>query len=293
MTTKTTKRIAKAYVDGSFNKKNGWYGSGVVFISDEGVIERISNGGNNTLGSSLWQVSGEILAARIAIQKAIDEHYDVVEIFYDYAGIECWASGAWRTKNPVTKSYKDFVWNASKIIEIGFFKVPAHSGVEFNEQADILAKQGCGILDGDVSSISGNGDSEETIEAGTHFSVDEKYTDLEAVKERDDINASCKRSILAFYKIKNPKFADYLNIKSFGRDFFSSKKIEYFRDSISKEALKYFETHATSDKDLLTMVRWYARGLSLYDARRKCEVDNEVTENAVKSKHSSRSYFST
>ena len=35
--------------------------------------------------------------------------YDVLELFYDYEGIEKWVTGEWRAKNPLTQTYRDFM----------------------------------------------------------------------------------------------------------------------------------------------------------------------------------------
>lgn len=59
---------------------------------------------------------------------------------YDYLGIEKWSTGEWKAKKDLTKDYAAFMQKYMKIINIEFEKVKAHTGVEFNEEADRLAK---------------------------------------------------------------------------------------------------------------------------------------------------------
>ena len=41
-------------------------------------------------------VSGEILGAMAAVERAIELKLPEVTIYYDYMGIEMWAEGAWK-----------------------------------------------------------------------------------------------------------------------------------------------------------------------------------------------------
>ena len=56
-----------------------------------------------------------------------------------------WATGQWKTNNPLTKAYAGEMQNLSNKISIFFHKVAAHTGVEYNELADKLAKEALGI----------------------------------------------------------------------------------------------------------------------------------------------------
>ena len=50
-------------------------------------------------------VSGEILGCLKAIQYAIDHHYEAICIYYDYEGIEKWATGLWKANKEQTQNY--------------------------------------------------------------------------------------------------------------------------------------------------------------------------------------------
>ena len=92
----------------------------------------------------MWNVAGEVTAAMIAIQKAIDDGYKKLTIYHDYTGIAGWANG-WRASEEGAKRYKEFVNKKKEEIELVFEKVSAHTGVLYNEEADKLAKTACGI----------------------------------------------------------------------------------------------------------------------------------------------------
>ena len=73
------------------------------------------------------------------------ELYQAFDICYDYAGIEMWATDQWKTNNPLTRQYADYMKRMNQKIVISFHKVAAHTGVEYNEMADRIAKEAIGI----------------------------------------------------------------------------------------------------------------------------------------------------
>ena len=91
-------------------------------------------------------VAGEILGSMAAIAKAIELKLPKLTIYYDYMGIEMWATGGWKRNKKGTIAYYDYVQSVQGQIELSFVKVKGHSGVEGNEEADRLAKQAVGIL---------------------------------------------------------------------------------------------------------------------------------------------------
>ena len=68
-----------------------------------------------------------------------------IVIYHDYQGISSWANDEWKANNDLTKSYKDFIKNARKNLEIGFVKVKGHSNDKYNDWADRLAKKGAQV----------------------------------------------------------------------------------------------------------------------------------------------------
>ena len=133
-----------AYVDGSFNAKNNEYGWGVVMLTN-GKEYCVSGSGNDEEDAKLRNVAGEILGAKRAIERAIEMGCPEIHIYYDYYGIEMWATGMWKRKTKQTIAYHSFVTEAKKRINIIFHKVKGHTGVALNDRADELAKDACGI----------------------------------------------------------------------------------------------------------------------------------------------------
>lgn len=132
-----------AYVDGSYNKKTKTYGYGIVLFSAAGKEE--FSGSAKGEESSSRNVAGEILAAKMAMQIARSRQANSLTLFYDYAGIRHWALGEWKANLPLTKDYQDFAQEIGKDLTLSFQKVQAHTGDRWNEEADRLAKKGCGL----------------------------------------------------------------------------------------------------------------------------------------------------
>lgn len=129
-----------AYVDGSFDKATKRYSYGVALIKDNDVLATLSNSDNDPNYVDSFQIAGECFGALNAIKWAINHDFNHIIIFYDYLGIEMWAKGNWRANKPVSKDYVTHFKKLAQDIKVDFVKVKAHSGVEYNELADQLAK---------------------------------------------------------------------------------------------------------------------------------------------------------
>ena len=122
------------YVDGSFNGSNASWGFIVVendkpIHSDKGVLFGQIN--------EMYQVGGEITAAMKAIEWAKTNSCKI-NIFYDYLGIENWATKQWKAKKKFTQEYQKFMQDNKSYIN-SFKKVKSHSGNTYNEAVDQLA----------------------------------------------------------------------------------------------------------------------------------------------------------
>lgn len=133
---------AKAYVDGSFNPDIGRYAFGCVLFHPDGEIEELCGSGDSPDALAQRNVSGEMIAAMLSVKWAKINGYDSIDIYYDYSGIECWVTGAWKAKNDLTRKYRDAMQNWGRTVKISFSKVAAHTNDTYNERADKLAKQG-------------------------------------------------------------------------------------------------------------------------------------------------------
>lgn len=132
-----------AYVDGSYNIKTRAYGYGVVTFTAEG--KKTYKGSDVSPASAQRNVAGEIKGALFATKKALENDKTVLYLHYDYAGIEKWAKGEWKTNLPITQNYKAFMQKAFDHLEVHFIKIKAHSGDLYNDEADILAKEAVGL----------------------------------------------------------------------------------------------------------------------------------------------------
>jgi len=137
-------RIAKSsdrydiYVDGSFI--NGATGYGVVVLKNGKVVAELSGSVPELVVDGSRQVAGELVAVKEALKWCQQRSISEVWIYYDYYGIEKWATRQWKANLPLTIEYARCVGECP--IQIHWHKVSSHSGNRWNDRADVLAKQG-------------------------------------------------------------------------------------------------------------------------------------------------------
>lgn len=131
-----------AFVDGSYSAEKNLVGSGVVILDQYGVLLKKSilhaDASDNAL--AMRNVYGEIKAAERAATYATTLMQSIT-IFHDYEGVSKWVEGDWKANKKETRAYRDTMKEYQKLAPINFVKVPAHTGVYFNEVADKLAKE--------------------------------------------------------------------------------------------------------------------------------------------------------
>ena len=133
-----------AYIDGSYDKYNQSVGSGgIMFLN--GNKETFSFGTKDEKYTEFWNVSGELLAAMHVMEYALTHGISKCSLYYDYMGIEMWATKRWKRNNALTQQYAAFYDSIKNRVRIHFHKVAAHTGDTYNEMADVLAKKGAGI----------------------------------------------------------------------------------------------------------------------------------------------------
>ena len=137
---KVIKKGLRVYVDGSFmpiSEHAGW-----SWVAVENGVEIAYDFGTTPHPAASRNIDGELYAAWKAMEY-LARIQRKGTICYDYQGVESWATGEWNTGSSVSQIY------VNRISEIkiwaDFEKVTGHSGDEWNDRADDLAK---GVLIG-------------------------------------------------------------------------------------------------------------------------------------------------
>lgn len=129
------------YVDGSYAPfLPGRYAFGAVFLCG-GKTETFSECFEDRENAVMRNVAGEIAGARFAMETCLARGISHMVLYYDYAGIENWCTGAWQANKKGTKALRDYYAQVKGRLHVEFRKVKSHTGVTYNEMADRLAKE--------------------------------------------------------------------------------------------------------------------------------------------------------
>ncbi len=175
--------------------------------------------------------------------------------------------------------YNNLIW--SKHLDVDPVWVKGHNGNNNNERCDRLAKRACRK----ERLLHDEWYEEKKTSHALEYEMDipEKYRENNArllnreyLINENHVNPKCADAILAFWSYDSPKEEEYGALKVFGSDYWSEYYYDWFAANIEEEVLKIVE-EAFDDIDLRERcLRWYMRGLSLYDAINKAAYDFEM-----------------
>ncbi len=129
------------------------------------------------------------------------------------------------------------------------------------------------------------------------FLVDPKYRDTYLVggenwpgvlklqgEEKPAVHPKCASSIKKIENTREQKlrFQDFAQLKTYGLDSFSRKKIPELEALVGADAIAEIKMDSRMEDDKLysTALKWCARGLSPQHAVRKVMTDKEISENS-------------
>lgn len=133
-----------AFVDGSYNQVAEKAGFGTIIISKGGDKYTSYKSFGKQFSEdliALRNVAAELEGVKEAVEVAVSTKKAKITVYYDYSGIEMWATKQWKANKKITQNYVEFMQEKMKQINVEFVKVPAHLGIIYNEEADALAKK--------------------------------------------------------------------------------------------------------------------------------------------------------
>lgn len=186
-----------AFTDGSYDKDLKRYSYGVKLITPDGSEYDICGYGSNQEYIESNNIIGEVFGVINALDWAISNEYEKIKIYHDYEGLAKWVLGEWSINSKVAKMYTSVYESKFKdFLKVEFQKVPGHSNVIYNEEADRLAKSALV----DRKKVAIQGDNWFSI---PYFKEDDFNAFVELIEESDEgishtITSASSRDIYKF-----------------------------------------------------------------------------------------------
>lgn len=175
--------------------------------------------------------------------------------------------------------------------------VRGHNGDQYNEMCDALCTEAMsgpnlkidkGYVGQPVAKkterTNPGGAMGVLIEIPSDF-VDQKLsiTSVSQYAEDYQVNPDCARAILAFAKSSRITFKSYAAIKTGGIDYWSRKTRKAMSEYLNNadQLWEILSSYFPGEKEVLTAMRWYMRGLPVKDCIRKVLVDQEISYNCI------------
>jgi len=129
------KKGLRIYIDGSFIPMNEY--AGWSWVAVENGVQIAYDSGKTSRPALSRNIDGELYAAWKAMEYLAKKKRKGT-ICYDYQGVESWATGEWKASSAVSIIYLNRIAEIKKWAS--FERVAGHSGDEWNDKADALAK---------------------------------------------------------------------------------------------------------------------------------------------------------
>lgn len=282
--------IHTVYTDGGCIQNPGGPGAAAAVILDpvDGDPVTLTEGYNCTTNNRM-----ELMAVIIALEYIKSGS---VILYSDSQYVLNCMSGAYAKKKNLD------LWKrldeASRNISIDLHWVQGHSGDQYNELCDKLCREtmyDCMNLKEDTGYAEDcrkrrefKMDPHKPEAMGMEIQLPDQYQmerihmmDAQTYADLYHTNISCAESILQFRLNGLNSFKAYIGIKAGGQDYWSRKKEDALKEGLEfpDEVDSIIHKYIDEEKDRITCLRWYRRGLPLHDSIRKVLVDNEVKRN--------------
>ena len=134
----------KIYTDGACSGNPGIGGWGVVIVNDKEIIKL--NGGKHETTNNQMELTAAIQALEYFPEKKTITLYTDSKYVKDgvTSWIKKWKINGWKTANKKSVKNKDLWQSLDQHISrhnVEFQWIKGHAGIQFNEQADVLARK--------------------------------------------------------------------------------------------------------------------------------------------------------
>lgn len=272
------------YTDGGCSLNPGGRGGyGVVIIDCEtGEISELSGGYLSSTNNRM-----EIMAA-IEGLKALPEGVTVT-LFSDSQYLLNTMDGQWQKKKNL--DLWEILQNEQEKRSISLCWVRGHTGDIYNERCDHLATA---AMSGELIEDAGyvperdsgpprtSSSKKKTGSMGVDISIPERTT---LFFDKSSTTRTAKEACLAGINAVNSKrsplaFKDFKVLKTGGLDDWSQVQLADLVDMCGRDIEECVRTHLKEEADVISCLKWYARGLRIDFAIRKVLVDAEIRKNA-------------
>lgn len=255
---------------GCLSNPNGKGGYGVVIQNNnDGSVQTFSKGFVSSTNNRM-----EVRAIIRALEEIPDGSSAVIYSDSKYA-VNTFNGEYRKKKNTDLWEIADRL--ISKKGNIIFSWVKGHADNENNNKCDELATEAMHSIQLDVDTgfveipVSDDSVKQPVLSNNNAMSVE-----ILPMIPNAFVNDACIKQINLINQKDKPTFKDYLDLKVGGRDFWSDKKIDFFKSYFGEYLVFYVLSYFSDEQDGLSALRWYGRGLILERAIRKKLVDLEI-----------------